>query len=142
LTLCKFLLVDNPNGFLFKNYYFSVKVKHGTAGSHLIIHKYFYEGSSLWKKIRNEEMEDGTETSQVDPSLEELQPSSSAQVHFEPMDSRHLASLPLIRSRVLKLLKSSKNNMHESNNMLLTIVETNPCSSKIRICLITFSGFC
>jgi hypothetical protein len=77
-------------------------------------------------------MENGIEIGQVEPShlLEDLQSSSSAQVHFEPMDSRHLASLPLIRSRVMKLLKSSKNNMHESTNMLLTIVKANLCPSK------------
>lgn len=41
---------------------------------------------------------------------------------FTPIDARHLSSLPLVKARVVKLLKTSKNNIHESNNMLITLV--------------------
>lgn len=45
-----------------------------------------------------------------------------APVEFEPMDARHLSSLPLVRARVIKLLKASRNNLHPANNIIVTLV--------------------
>jgi hypothetical protein len=47
---------------------------------------------------------------------------SKAVVSFDPIDSRHLSSLPLVRGRIVKLLKASQNNMHTSSNILFAIV--------------------
>lgn len=41
---------------------------------------------------------------------------------FTPIDARHLSSLPLVRARVVKLLKESTNNIHASANILIAIV--------------------
>ena len=38
-------------------------------------------------------------------------------LNFTPIDARHLSS-----GRVIRLLKVSKNHMHASNNMLITLV--------------------
>ncbi len=43
-------------------------------------------------------------------------------LNFTPIDARHLSSLPLIRARVLNLLKVSKNQIHPANNLIVTIV--------------------
>jgi oxalate---CoA ligase len=41
---------------------------------------------------------------------------------FDPIDSRHLSSLPLLRGRVVKLLNNSANSLHPSQNLLVTLV--------------------
>lgn len=51
---------------------------------------------------------------------------------FTPIDSRHLSSLPLVKARVVRLLKASKNNIHASNNMLLTLGFSNPTKTDRR----------
>lgn len=58
---------------------------------------------------------------------------------FTPIDARHLSSLPLVRGRVVKLLKASTNNMHVSNNMLVTIVRS--FLSEYWICTKFIQGF-
>lgn len=105
----------------------SVKVRRGGVGTHFCIHKYFFERSSSWKAIRDEEIQ--AEALQVknqgsdddfgedDDDIED--PES---LNFTPIDARHLSSLPLISARVIRLLKASKNHMHASNNMLITLV--------------------
>ncbi len=56
----------------------------------------------------------------VDDALDDV-PSDIKALNFTPIDARHLSSLPLVRGRVVKLLKASKNQMHPSNNMIITI---------------------
>jgi oxalate---CoA ligase len=41
---------------------------------------------------------------------------------FSPIDARHLSSLPLVKGRIIRLLKRSKNQMHAAQNLLVTIV--------------------
>jgi transcription factor C subunit 3 len=86
----------------------------------------------MWQQIRNEEKkaenirnilhDEGQLPEDVD---QESAITSSSK--FEPMDARHLSSLPLLRARVVKLLKASKNQMHESNNIMLKLVCTPFC---------------
>ena len=47
---------------------------------------------------------------------------SKVTISFDPIDTRHLSSLPLVRGRLVKLLKASQNNMHSSTNLLVAIV--------------------
>lgn len=90
-----------------------------------MIHKYFYERDLSWQQIRNEEAE-----AEGRPELESGVPDdpqinegdSKIAVSFDPIDTRHLSSLPLVRGRLVKLLKASQNNMHSSTNMLVAIV--------------------
>lgn len=109
---------------------FSVKVRRGGVGTHFCIHKYFYERSPSWKAIRDEETraqgvhKKPAANAQVEmdtPDIDEdaVDPDF---LEFSPIDARHLSSLPLVRGRVVQLLKSSKNHIHASNNMLLRIV--------------------
>jgi hypothetical protein len=113
-----------------------VKVRREGVGSHFCIHKHFYERSPLWQKIREEEMkasEDFQKSSQP-PEEADAEPSTSgnaslSSLKFDSMDARHLSSLPLLRARVVKLLKASKNYIHESNNMLLRLVSKMWCRS-------------
>lgn len=104
----------------------SVKVRRGGVGTHFCIHKYFFGRSLSWKAIRDEEIEAETlnlNKSMGEPDLvenEDVQGSQS--LTFTPIDARHLSSLPLISARVVRLLKASKNHIHASNNMLITLV--------------------
>ena len=43
-------------------------------------------------------------------------------VHFDPIDSRHLSSIAVLKSRLTKLLKACPHSMHTSNNLMLKIV--------------------
>lgn len=90
-----------------------------------MIHKYFYERDLSWQQIRNEEAE-----AEEVPELEIQPPDDSPKgegdskttITFDPIDTRHLSSLPLVRGRLVKLLKASQNNLHVSTNLLVAIV--------------------
>jgi transcription factor C subunit 3 len=101
-----------------------VKVRRGGVGTHFCIHKYFYERSSDWQAIREEETqaEEATRRGDIAPEVDDEDDANSAALQFTPIDSRHLSSLPLVKARIVKLLKASQNNIHASNNLLLTLV--------------------
>jgi transcription factor C subunit 3 len=98
------------------------------VGTHFCIHKYFFDRSPSWKAIREEELraDDADNASQeltMDlPDDEDDRVTDPKSLEFTPIDARHLSSLPLIRARVVKLLKASRNHMHAANNMLITLV--------------------
>jgi hypothetical protein len=90
-----------------------------------VIHRYFFDKSPHWKAIREEEHQAQEEDKIVRQPNEEEEEEDSIRpddIDFGPIDARHLSSLPLVKSRVVKLLKASKNYIHESNNMLITLV--------------------
>ena len=60
----------------------------------------------------------------ADEEEEELQTPAPhlGSIQFEPIETRHLSSLPLIRGRLEKLLKSSPHQMHTAQNLLVTLV--------------------
>jgi hypothetical protein len=103
----------------------SVKKKKSGVGTNFVIHKYFYERDLSWQQIRNEEAQ-AKDTLDVEQQLpDDLQSSegdSKVTITFDPIDSRHLSSLALVRGRLIKLLKASQNNMHSSTNLLVAIV--------------------
>ncbi|THH21010.1 hypothetical protein EW146_g465 [Bondarzewia mesenterica] len=103
-----------------------VKLRQGGVGSNFCIHKYFFERSPLWKQIRDEEaqaaMGGGSGPSQRGEEAGDVEESASSGIQFEPMEARHLSSLPLVRARIVKLLMSSKDQIHPSQNLLVTIV--------------------
>lgn len=106
-----------------------MKKKKSGVGTNFVIHKYFYERDPSWQQIRDEEaqaqvLEDAQEDDQPE-ALEDLDANegpSQVVMNFDPIDARHLSSLPLVRARIVKLLKASENNLHASNNMLIAIV--------------------
>lgn len=104
-----------------------MKVRRGGVGTHFCIHKYFFERSSSWKEIRDEEIQAETlhiktANEDIDLGEEDDEVDDVAALDFTPIDARHLSSLPLISARVIRLLKASKNNIHASTNMLITLV--------------------
>jgi oxalate---CoA ligase len=105
-----------------------VKVRRGGVGTHFCIHKYFFDRSPSWKAIREEELRaDDADNVPRElimelPDDEEDRTTDPKLMEFTPIDARHLSSLPLIRARVVKLLRASRNQMHASNNMLITLV--------------------
>lgn len=87
------------------------------------------ERSAFWQQIQEEEAKDDKPTvigenrlQDGTPTEDETLAAESVQLGFEPVDSRHMSSLPLIKNRIVKLLKASQNNMHASNNLIVTIV--------------------
>ncbi len=105
------------------------KRKKSGVGSNFCIHKYFFERSHTWQTVLAEE----AEANAIDALKAELDEDvgleddasagpSTLGISFEPIDTRHLSSTPLVRARVVKLLKSSPHNMHTMHNLLTTIV--------------------
>ncbi|KAJ7596727.1 hypothetical protein C8J56DRAFT_295687 [Mycena floridula] len=108
----------------------AVKVRRGGMGTHIIIHRYFFDRSPAWKEIRDEETKAEDVISKKEPQEDEEQPSSEAFVveplQFTRIDVRHLSSLPLLRGRIIRLLKASRNQLHPSHDILLKIGCLNP----------------
>ncbi|KAJ8517040.1 hypothetical protein ONZ45_g5742 [Pleurotus djamor] len=106
------------------------KVRCGGVGSNLCIHKHFYNTSPRWKEVREEEAKaQDLFTAAPDAQVEQNDdagPQALEDLGFTPIDARHLSSLPLIKARVIKLLKASHNYIHASNNMLLKIGFVHP----------------
>lgn len=70
-------------------------------------------------------MEQDDDTQRGDESSEYIASAGPrSKLQFEPIDSRHLASTELIKSRVIKLLKNSENGLHSYQNLIVTIVST------------------
>lgn len=86
------------------------------------------ERSAFWQQIQQEEAKDdepiviGECHPQDAAPVEDGTPFAASELDFEPVDARHLSSLPLIKNRIVKLLKASPNNIHASNNLIITIV--------------------
>ena len=104
--------------------------KSGPGGANFCIHKYFYSQSAFWKSVReeNEEQDDRTQRREKSPE-HEGSVSSCFKPQLDPIDSRHLASIEFVRSRVVKLLKNSKNGLHSYSNLIVSIVSSN-CSTR------------
>ncbi|KAG2045206.1 hypothetical protein BDR03DRAFT_989022 [Suillus americanus] len=116
-----------------------IKARRGGVGNHSCIHKYFVERSAFWQQIQQEETKDdepvviGESHPQDATPVEDGTPSAAPlELDFEPVDSRHLSSLSLIKNRIVKLLKASQNNIHASNNLMITIGFTNPTKTDRR----------
>ncbi|SJL05812.1 uncharacterized protein ARMOST_09148 [Armillaria ostoyae] len=115
-----------------------VKVRRGGVGSHFCIHRYFFDRSPSWKAIRDEESNAAASLKPEFPpgdteaaDEDNISPEVRA-LNFTPIDARHLSSLPLIRARVLNLLKVSKNQIHPANNLIVTIGFKHPTKTDRR----------
>ena len=105
-----------------------MKLRQPGVSGNICVHKYFYERNPIWQQILTEEKEaiskeqvkDDEVDSEDDDDQEETK--TFAPVHFDPMDSRHLSSLPVLRARLAKLLKNCPHQMHTSNNLMVRIV--------------------
>ena len=105
-----------------------VKLRRGGVGTNFCIHKYFFERSPLWRQIQDEGVDTSKESQEADgggidnEETASIQDGFRAPVQFDPIDARHLSSLSLIQSRIVKLLKHSESYTHPSQNLLVTIV--------------------
>lgn len=103
-------------------------MRRGGVGTHFVIHRYFFDRSPHWKEIREEEsraenaLRQSESTAQEDDIPDDEGSPDAKTFNFSPIDARHLSSLPLLRGRVIRLLKASRNQMHAANNILLSIV--------------------
>ena len=105
-----------------------VKLRRGGVGTNFCVHKYFFERSPLWRQIQDEGLNSSKDIQEPDVGGFDNEETASTQdgfqapVQFDPIDARHLSSLSLIQSRIVKLLKHSESYTHPSNNVLVTIV--------------------
>ncbi|KAG1828698.1 hypothetical protein EV424DRAFT_1471098 [Suillus variegatus] len=115
-----------------------IKARRGGVGNHSCIHRYFVERSAFWQQIQQEEAKDdepiviGECHPQDAAPVEDGTPFAASELDFEPVDARHLSSLPLIKNRIVKLLKASPNNIHASNNLIITIGFMDPTKTDRR----------
>ncbi|KAG7450158.1 uncharacterized protein BT62DRAFT_884415 [Guyanagaster necrorhizus] len=115
-----------------------VKVRRGGVGTHFCIHRYFFDRSPSWKAIRDEEnnaaalLKPEFPLGDAEAADEDNIPPEIRALNFTPIDARHLSSLPLIRARVLNLLKVSKNQIHPANNLIITIGFKHPTKTDRR----------
>ncbi|KAI0308044.1 hypothetical protein B0F90DRAFT_1664967 [Multifurca ochricompacta] len=114
-----------------------VKLRRGGVSTNFSIHKYFFERSPLWRQIQDEGAniysdpqvnEGGLDNKETISTQDSFQPP----VRFDPIDARHLSSLSLIQSRIVKLLKHSRSHIHPSQNLLVTIGFLNPTKTDRR----------
>ncbi|KAG5219984.1 Transcription factor tau [Salix suchowensis] len=88
-----------------------VKVRRGGVGTHLCLHKHFYDTSPRWREVREEESKaqqlfhGAPEPDDAGDMAEEVAPQTLANLGFTPIDARHLSSLPLIQARSSKGLR-------------------------------------
>ncbi|KAI0304649.1 hypothetical protein BC826DRAFT_977421 [Russula brevipes] len=109
-----------------------VKLRRGGVGTNFCIHKYFFDRSPLWRQIQDEGGKDPDEGGPDNGEIASTQDGSQAPVQFDPIDARHLSSLSLIQSRIVKLLKHSESQTHPSQNLLVTIGFLNPTKTDRR----------
>ncbi|KAI5829674.1 hypothetical protein K523DRAFT_416530 [Schizophyllum commune Tattone D] len=111
-----------------------VKVRRGGVGTHFVIHKYFFERSSSWQAIREEELraQEGEKAKATQPTDDDPAMNDWHNLDFSPIDARHLSSYPLVRNRVVSLLKASRNHMHPTTNLLIRIGFAHPTKTDRR----------
>ncbi|CDO70216.1 hypothetical protein BN946_scf184942.g16 [Trametes cinnabarina] len=105
-----------------------LKLRRPGISTNFCVHKYFYERSPIWQQVAEEEKKavseaqaQEEEAAAEDDQIDEDETKPFELVHFDPIDSRHLSSMPLLKARLTKLLKSCPHYMHTSNNILLKI---------------------
>ncbi|KAI0935940.1 hypothetical protein AcV5_004217 [Taiwanofungus camphoratus] len=116
-----------------------VKRRRPGVSTNICVHKYFFERSAVWKQVLEEEAQanapqqaDAKEEPEQDADEEDSAQHSLTAVHFDPIDSRHLSSLPLIRARLTKLLKNSPHYLHSYTNLLPKIGFAHPTKTDRR----------
>ncbi|KAH9178894.1 hypothetical protein EDB89DRAFT_2111752 [Lactarius sanguifluus] len=114
-----------------------VKLRRGGVGTNFCVHKYFFERSPLWRQIQGEgaglSKDVRTDEGGLDNEETAISPDGfQTPVQFDPMDARHLSSLSLIQSRIVKLLKNCKSHTHPSQNLLVTLGFSNPTKTDRR----------
>ena len=97
----------------------SVKLRRGGNTQNFCVHKYFFQCSPLWKQVREEEAR-----AAIGAPNGDAEGQSTDSLQFDPIGPRHISSINVLRSRVVRLLNQSKNNMHAYHNFSARIVCT------------------
>lgn len=123
LTWCKYHLCVKFRSLLI-NDDISVKRRSPGISTNICVHKYFFETSHVWRQVREEEEQAKKELQEglTGDSPDGVDEDEPALVQFDPIDSRHLSSLPLMQSRVTKLLQSAPHGILAIKNLLVQIV--------------------
>ncbi|OBZ79914.1 hypothetical protein A0H81_00461 [Grifola frondosa] len=103
-----------------------VKRRRPGISTNLCVHKYFFEHSPVWRQVVEEEARAQAEDAGGADEDEQGEAKALPHVGFDPIDARHLSSMPLLRARVVKLLRNSPHHMHTSQNLLIKIGFANP----------------
>ncbi|KAH9853100.1 hypothetical protein C2E23DRAFT_885087 [Lenzites betulinus] len=110
-----------------------VKLRRPGVSTNFCVHKYFYERSPIWQQVAEEEKKAATEehaqeqdAAASEDEIEQDETKPFAPMHFDPIDSRHLSSMTVLKSRLTKLLKNCPHYMHTSSNIMLKIGFVNP----------------
>ncbi|KAG1841331.1 hypothetical protein DFJ58DRAFT_845058 [Suillus subalutaceus] len=107
-----------------------VASKHGEGGvgNHSCIHKYFVERSAFWQQIQQEETKT-TSLLLLERVIRKMQPLLKMGL---PLLHHRNSTLSLWIPDICLLLKASQNNMHASNNLIITIGFANPTKTDRR----------
>lgn len=91
-----------------------------------MLHKYFYARSEKWQQVHR--ASEGTDIreleEELDPDEERENGEQFQNLGFDPIDSRHLTSLQLIRTRLTALLESLPEKAVPLRRALTAIVST------------------
>ncbi|EJD04259.1 uncharacterized protein FOMMEDRAFT_106841 [Fomitiporia mediterranea MF3/22] len=101
-----------------------VKLRRGGNSQNFCVHKYVFDRSSAWKNVREEELraqEESAEADRQDSNITGAGTGSLQLPHFDPIDTRHLTSLNILRQRLTKLLKHSLNYTQPYANISMKI---------------------
>jgi hypothetical protein len=103
-----------------------LKLRQPGSGMYFCVHKYFYQRSEHWKDVREEENKVDMKSKAKDSNLNDVdadvQNIPSARESLAPLDARHLSSLTIVRSRLVKLLEGCTNHLHAAQNIIKTLV--------------------
>ena len=98
-----------------------MKLRRGGVSQNFCVHKFFYEKSPLWKKIRGE-AGDSMDTQADDLDDDRPVDGGGNGLSFSPITTVHLSNIALLRQRLVKLLKNSVGETQPYLNLCLKIV--------------------
>ena len=108
-----------------------VKLRQGGTSQNFCVHKYFFDRNPLWTQIRALESRDEEEAMAIPdaehPAIEmddgeEAKDESRQELQFDPIETHHLTSLNILRTRIVKLLRHSDQQTHICMNLAVKIV--------------------
>ncbi|KAL5535246.1 hypothetical protein ACEPAF_3340 [Sanghuangporus sanghuang] len=100
-----------------------VKLRRGGNSQNFCVHKYFFDRSPVWRHVREEENRASGEAIENarDGGENGFESESFELPQFDPIDTRHLTSLTILRQRLIKLLKHSPEGIQPYTNISVKI---------------------
>lgn len=97
----------------------SVKLRRGGNSQNFCVHKHYFDSGSSWKAIRDAENRAKEDSGKAEKTKGD---NDADCLQFDPIDTLHLTSLPILRQRILKLLKHSEDGLVPYVNIALRVV--------------------